>query len=1197
MTRVRINIQTKLTYIITAFTILIVGLVGYIGYTTSQEAHIDKVLKTHQQIVDDAHLSLMQKLEMVKQDTHFIANSHSITNMLNWESVRMKYEIEEWRRANEETFKSLIELKKAYFKIRILDLNGKESVTVLFDVKSKGAIVQPENRLQNRESYDYYKSALSLGFQDIYISQMELNMEFGKILIPQTPILHFSTFIYDGDGNQRSMLVINAYAEYFFQFFRKIDITHENRSIYMVNQDGYYLYHNNENKRWGWQIGHESNVKIDDPPLFEAIQKQESGFVNLHNHIHAFKRVYPDQNHPDKYWVIISHAEKDVAFEELREFEYYFLSAVIFALFVLIVFIKRYIRQVLNPLSSVTAQIQKISNGEPVPINIEYGNRDEIGDLIEASNRLYINIKTVIEQAKRVADGDFSNRISVNGERNELSNTINQMTDRLNEVANLASSLSNGELNTRLDVRGSQDSLGNALQDLIIYFEEIRDVAERVAVGDFDISLKDVSEQDRLGIALNKMIETLKGIVLQAEQIAEGDYSQNIAIKSDKDSLGFALQKMTATLNSNSKKNIDDNWLKDGFSNLSNSLSGIEDIQKLSTEALTLISKHIEASSALLFLFNEAKGELHLKSSYAFIDRESLSNNFKLGEGVIGQVALEKQPILLKNISKSDFVVGSGIVHREPTNTYTFPIIYEGTLLGVIEVASFEIFSQLQKDFMNRAGKLISAFFFNVKQGSKIRELLEDSQKAYEELQVKSEELQQSNVQMEEQQQQLEQQAHDMRVKNDMLETAKVELDERAKELEKSSQYKSEFLANMSHELRTPLNSIILLSKMLSDNSEELSEESLKQARVINKSGQDLLLLINDILDLSKIESGRMDIIYDDFNTTELTGELNDLFQPIAKSKDLEFIVRDDYKNSISTDRVKLLQVLRNLLSNAFKFTDKGQVALRVTQQKDSEFPVLISVKDSGIGIPKDKLSYIFEAFKQVDGSISRKYGGTGLGLSISKKFVELIGGKIEVVSKENSGSTFKIYLPSSSVIKKRSTTQRKRVQEEKKPEVTIQEPPVESGPVKDELFSDKDLIDKSYKESSFTLDNQLAGKRVLIVDDDSRNIFSMSAMLQKEKVVTLHALNGVQAIEKLKSESVDLVLMDIMMPEMDGFETITKIRGELKLTELPIIAVTAKAMKEDKERCIEVGANDYMSKPIDSKALLLMIKAWVNKS
>jgi signal transduction histidine kinase/HAMP domain-containing protein len=1190
MRYLKLSLQNKITYTILFFATLALGVVGYIGYSYTKDAYINHILNTEHNNINNVSLSIENKLSVMKQDATFIANFYAVQKLYNWEIIGVDDKIYRWEKTTKNTFKSLINLKKLYYKLRIIDLNGMEKISVFYDSSSKKALIQSSDKMQNRVDERYFKEALELLDGEVLVSQMELNMEFGKPVYPYVPIVHFSSLIYDKDGHKKGVAVINAYAETFLSSISdSCDYKSNgdlNKSRYMIDHKGFFLFHQDSSKEWGEQLSTDERFQKYYPEVFEVLKREESGYYEFDNKIFTYKRVYPDLKKRDEYWILINEVDSDSIFTQLIMFEKLFFGILLFTVLILFYIIKKYLNNILIPLSKVTQQLKALSNGQIKNTKIEYNSEDEVKELIDSTQKLITNINRTIEQAKNVANGDFTQRVKAESKDDALANSINEMTDKLDSIAYLAKSLSEGDFSKKVIVLGEKDRLNIALNGLLDYFRGITKVAESISKGNFEVEFNKASSKDRLGIAINDMINTLNQIVSQANKIAQGDFSENIVAKSSQDRLGFALAKMTKTLKDNSEKSGVDIWLKDGLSRLSSELSAGEDLKSITDDAVATIVKHIDASCGVFFIYSEDKKELSLQSSYAFVNRKSLANHFKEGEGVIGQVLLEQKPILLTDVE--DFIIESGIVSQKPLNSYTFPIIYEGIMIGVMEIASFSKFREVDKEFISKASNIAASFIYNVMQNRKIKKLLEDSQIAYEELQVKSEELQQSNVQMEEQQQQLEIQSTDLKNKNAMLEKSKQELDKRALELEKSSQYKSEFLANMSHELRTPLNSIILLSKMLTESkSDNISIEDIKKAKVIHKSGQDLLLLINDILDLSKIESGNMELVKEDINTQELLSDIKDLFEPVANESGVEFIIDDNLNSTIYTDRLKLVQIIKNLLSNAFKFTKKGKVTLSLNYHKSLQLPIVISVKDTGIGIPNDKKEMIFDAFKQVDGSISREYGGTGLGLSISKKFCEALGGKIEVDSKKDIGSEFIIYLPT-------NDNNGNKIDKSSYPKDEVKATQNSNNITEESLEFFKEL--KLDKESKDINDGFLKDKKILITDDDSRNIFSLSALLQKEGATTLYALNGKEAIEILNKESVDLVLMDIMMPEMDGYSTIENIREDKRFKELPIIAVTAKAMKDDRDRCLEVGANDYLSKPIDSKSLLMMIKAWIDR-
>ncbi|GIM29290.1 histidine kinase [Clostridium polyendosporum] len=802
-------------------------------------------------------------------------------------------------------------------------------------------------------------------------------------------------------------------------------------------------------------------------------------------------------------------------------------------------------------------------------------------------------------------------------------------------------------------------------------------------------------------------------------------------------------------------------WINTNRNYLSNEMTGNMSVKELTQNTINTLSKLLDAENGAFYTLDHKENKLILNSTFARTEAQRASNICELGDGISGQAALERRPILLKNVRRSE----TPSIDVIPLNVYAFPLIYEEKLYGVIEVSSFEFFNDLKQQFTEVISSAIAINLFSAIQNEKIKELLEVSEEAtnkaqeisnqlksanevleeqQRQLQVQTEELQQTNAQLEEQQQILEQQSEEMQqtnsqleehqlqleeqarllsVQNDELETSKKEILKRAKAYEMANKYKSQFLANISHELRTPLNSIILLSNLLIRNSKDNIANSVQEKiKVIYNAGNHLHRLINDILDLSKIEAGKIDLNYRYFNSSELIEELGEMFDQFAKEKNIQFILEDQFKDTLYGDKEKISQVLRNFLANAFKFTDQGSVELKIKKNKEYENNIVFSVKDTGIGIPKDKLDIIFDEFHQADGSISRKYGGTGLGLTISNKLSELMKGKIKVESELGIGSTFSLSLPlmvlveqdfsnkeiaatANNELQNIEAGQTEEIKSKKHKNLLIIEddknlsesikaisegigfsvltssngakglklinehqidgilldlglPDIKGIDLLKEIKtslqlknlnipviiytgmeisteqekelklyadsiiikttnSDERLLDeltlvlhkvknkvkneedyKSIMTSRISKNRalNLDDKKILIVDDDPRNIFVLAAALEDCGAEIIEAENGKEALEKLKNEFVDLILMDIMMPVMNGYEAIKEIRNTDKIKHIPIIATTAKSLKDDREKCMTAGANDYISKPIDYDILITLIKAWINK-
>jgi signal transduction histidine kinase len=472
-------------------------------------------------------------------------------------------------------------------------------------------------------------------------------------------------------------------------------------------------------------------------------------------------------------------------------------------------------------------------------------------------------------------------------------------------------------------------------------------------------------------------------------------------------------------------------------------------------------------------------------------------------------------------------------------------------------------------------------------------------QKSESLLKSKQDELRGANEQLQEKARQLSEQMHQVEFKNREIEQARSALEEKAEQLSLSSRYKSEFLANMSHELRTPLNSLLILARLLSDNvGGNLTAKQVEFAKTIHSSGAELLALINDILDLAKIESGTVTLNIANEEFREVQESVERTFRQVASDKSLEFAIEvdDDLPGAIQTDGKRLQQILTNLLSNAFKFTARGSVRLSIEQAREgwslghaalerADDVVAFSVIDTGIGIPPAKQRLIFEAFQQADGTTSREYGGTGLGLSISRELARLLGGEIRVSSTHGEGSTFTLYLP----LSHQPIHDGLGVPSVAQPTADFIAPPVAAVPPAPQQPG------QERKEGEPSAEGGLVGRTVLVVDDDIRNVFALTSALEAHGLRVIHAESGKEGIELLKrGNGVDAVLMDVMMPGLDGHDTMRLARQLDGCRELPILAVTAKAMLGDREKCIEAGATDYVAKPVDMDELLGKLERYI---
>ncbi|RNB85406.1 response regulator [Brevibacillus fluminis] len=619
------------------------------------------------------------------------------------------------------------------------------------------------------------------------------------------------------------------------------------------------------------------------------------------------------------------------------------------------------------------------------------------------------------------------------------------------------------------------------------------------------------------------------------------------------------------------------NWLKTKIAEFSSMYQGVHDLQALAHLFITKITPLVGAGFGVFYLKKGSGEEQRFVrlATYAAMEFKADRQEFRLGEGLVGQSALEKRMIQINQLPSDYIQITSGLGKGLPNFLMVVPVLFEGEVMAVVELATFQSFDSLHLKLLDQVLGNLGITINSVDVYMKIEKLLNDSQRLTEQLQTRSEELQGQKEELKSTNEQLALQFEHSEQKSRELEKVKFALEEKAQQVLISSQYKSEFLANMSHELRTPLNSMLILAHILSENKENnLSPSQVEYANTIYSSGNDLLRLINEVLDLSKVESGKMELFSSEVFLADVQTFLERQFVPVANQKGIGFAITLDEKlaDTIYTDEQRLQQILRNLLSNAFKFTEKGSVHMAFYQiGEELEKPMLaIEVRDTGIGIAKEKQALIFEAFRQADGTTSRKYGGTGLGLSISREIAHLLGGYLHVESEEGVGSTFTLVLPL----------------------------------VTDKLASSTPLVAHAEVASSYlpiapeplgTRLPMLENKQVLIVDDDVRNVFALATALEGCQMKVLFAENGREGIERLRqSPDVDLVLMDIMMPEMDGVQAIRAIRSEAAYRDLPIIALTAKASEDDRAMCLTAGASAFISKPVKVNELLALIAEWL---
>jgi HAMP domain-containing protein/signal transduction histidine kinase/DNA-binding response OmpR family regulator len=1126
--------------------------------------------------------------------------------------------------------------------------------------------------------------------------------------------------------------------------------------------------------------------------------------------------------------------------------------------------------------------------------------KGEILELKDTINTMVDQLRAFAAEVTRVArevgtDGKLGGQAEVAGVAGtwkDLTDSVNVMaanlTDQVRGIVKVVTAVADGNLRQKLTVeaKGEVAALAetiNSMTDTLATFaEQVTNVAREVGVegrlgGQANVpgaagTWKDLTGNVNL-LAAN-LTTQVRAIAEVATAVTKGDLSRSIQVETRgevadlKDNINTMIGNLRATTESNQEQD----WLKTNVAKFTRMLQGQRDLVTVGNMLLSELAPLVKAQQGAIYQMQRAEsgeeGQYLLAPLATYARAMNRLRHIAIGEGLVGQCAVEKQRILLRDVPKSYARISSGLGNAVPTNVVVLPVLFEGETKAVIELASLYPFTPTHLSFLEQLTQSIGVVLNTIEATMRTESLLEQSQQLTTELQTRQGQLQRTNQELATKAKQLAEQNVEVERKNQEVEQARRAVEEKAAELALTSKYKSEFLANMSHELRTPLNAILLLGQQLADNPEgSLSPKQVEFARNIHSAGTDLLTLITDILDLSKIESGTVTVEVDDVTFASLRDSVQRTFHHVAESKGVMLRVEMDtgLPASLSTDAKRLQQILKNLLSNAFKFTEHGEVAMavrRVSEGWSPNHPVLgsaapmgvvaFAVTDTGVGIAPEKQKLIFEAFHQADAGTSRKYGGTGLGLAISRELAGLLGGDIRLASTPGAGSTFTLYLPleyagptrptastardpaesevflsapvlsvaradevvaddravvtpggddnvllivdddphyarvllglardkgfkgivanrgqtalslareyhptaitldlflpdtlgwsvlsnlkldpatrhipvqmisvvedrqhglahgAFSYLVKPATTgdlenaldrlktfaqphakrllvvednemERagivellahddieitavgtggealhmlfeshfdccvvdlklpdmsgldllERVQGEQKlrdvPMVVFtgkQLTPEEEGRLKtlstsvvlkdvkspERLFDETALFlhrvigdlpeaKQQLLERLYSSTAMLRDRRVLVVDDDARNIFALTTLLENEGMSVLSATNGRHAVEIIEqTPDLSAVLMDIMMPGMDGYTTIREIRNDPRFEQLPIIALTAKAMKGDRERCLHAGASDYIAKPVDAQQLLSLLRVWLHR-
>lgn len=720
-----------------------------------------------------------------------------------------------------------------------------------------------------------------------------------------------------------------------------------------------------------------------------------------------------------------------------------------------------------------------------------------------------------------------------------------------------------------------------AILSLLITIFFYRKVAQ-----DYDERVKLQEKLEDFNRETARRIEAIQAI---ARQISSGDYKIRLdeAQKDGLGSLSNSLNAMAESLQYSFGLLEDKEWLQSGIAKLNDQMVGEKDIATLANDMLVHIVQHTKSHVGALYILEDDRN-LYLKGGYALAGQKE-NHKIAIGEGLVGQALQSDQLLLLDEIPTGEITISYATGHTTPKNVVAFPIHRDGHIMGVIELASLNVYTPRKIDFFNSIANNIGIAIHVAQNRKKLQEFLEETQAQAEELQAQHSELEGLNAELEAQTQKIQASEEELRVqqeellqsnqeleertglleeKNLLIQERNIDIQQKAEELEQSTKYKSEFLANMSHELRTPLNSILLLSKLMADN-EELDKEYTEYASVIQSSGQGLLSLIDEILDLSKIEAGKMDLEVTEMPVEEVITDMQSLFKPIAKDKGLEMVVVTD-KNVpayMSTDKMRLEQILKNLLSNAFKFTAHGKVSLLVSSDETRK-TITFRVKDTGIGIAKDKINMIFEAFQQADGSTRRKFGGTGLGLSISKELAKLLGGNINSESEENVGSEFSLTIPINFADAAPVEEDTLLIKEQSSRYVELFPPPAERFTV--------EHIPGDVEDDRASIGAK--DKVILIIEDDTIFAKMLLEFTRKRNYKGIVAVRGDAGVELANRFNPLAILLDIQLPVKDGWQVMEELKSNPATRPIPVHIMSSLSVK--KESLLK-GAVDFIDKPV----------------
>jgi HAMP domain-containing protein/CheY-like chemotaxis protein/signal transduction histidine kinase len=891
-----------------------------------------------------------------------------------------------------------------------------------------------------------------------------------------------------------------------------------------------------------------------------------------------------------------------------------------------------------------------VANGD-LSKKITVDVKGEILELKNTINTMVDQLNSFASEVTRVArevgtEGKLGGQADVRGVAGtwkDLTDNVNSMgsnlTDQVRGIARVVTAVANGDLERKLTVEAKgeiaelADTINNMTDTLATFADQVTSVAREVGVegklgGQANVpgaagTWRDLTDNVN-GLAAN-LTTQVRAIAEVSTAVTKGDLTRSITVEAQGEvaALKDNINEMILNLKDTTQKNMEQDWLKTNLARFTRMLQGQRDMTTVAQMVLSELAPLVEAQQGVFYVNESPNGQpvMKLLGGYAYKKRKNLANEFHAGEGLVGQCTVERERILVTNVPSNYVYVSSGLGEAPPNNIVVLPVLFEGEVKAVIELSTFQTFNETHLTFLDQLTESIGIVLNTIAANTRTEDLLLQSQSLAAELQSQQDELKKTNEQLEQQaeslreseellksqQEELQQtneelqekaallarQKAEVEAKNREVEEARWEMEEKAEQLALTSKYKSEFLANMSHELRTPLNSMLILSRQLAQNNDEnLSDKQVQFAETIHSSGSDLLSLINDILDLSKIESGMMGIEVSEIPVAQVAEQLERSFHQLAQDKKLEFRIEraQELPQTVNTDDKRLQQILMNLLSNAFKFTESGEVVLRIAPAAEGETyhleslsrageVISFAVQDTGIGIAPEKQRIIFEPFQQADGTTSRKYGGTGLGLSISREIARLLGGEIRMLSAPGEGSTFTLYLPRNYVPAGATTADHQGRTRRAKKEIEAAWTPVESF--------DSEAMALLSSESTHVLDDrndiQSEDVVVLIVEDDISFANILLDLARDKGFKGLVATSGTMALALALKYNPAAITLDIRLPDRDGWTVLDRLKHDARTSHIPVHIIT---VEEERQRALKQGAFNHVQKPVTHEVL-----------